>query len=286
MKNCELLLSVTGNENFTIDNKIAVIATSDSVLTKAQKIALRLHLPLVNGHNTTHPFLLAVTPERLELWENNATNHKPIFVDFLTPQIIYRTKYGGGKNQLIAKAIGVSNKKKPVVLDATAGFGIDAFVLASLGCEVTMLERSPVISALLVDGLERLRSHRHPGFTGHPSDKNINLTLKSTPSFDYMDKIIQENLEKPDVIYLDPMYPKRSKSALNKKTMRILHELVGSDNDAAKLLAIALKCAKNRVVVKRPKYTGYLGELKPNLQFFSGGSSRYDVYFSSLLKPK
>ena len=255
------------------DNKIAIITSDDSLSAKAQELSWRLHLPLVSQNQSTHlfAFLLAVTPKRLELRENTIKRAKPIFVDFLAPKIYYRTKYGGGKNQLIAKAIGVKNKKNLVVIDATAGFGIDAFILASLGCEVTMLERSPIIGALLKDGLERL------------DNRNLKIDLKITQSIDYIDKIIKNALEKPDVIYLDPMYPKRSKSALNKRTMRILHEIVGDDADASKLLDLALKCAKNRVIVKRPKLADYLlGKLKPNLQFFSSGSSRYDVYFPFL----
>jgi 16S rRNA (guanine1516-N2)-methyltransferase len=253
-----------------INNKIAVVASCDTVLKKAQELALHLNLPLITPTQPIGSFiyLLIVTHNSLELRENVTRETKPIFIDFLAPQISYRTKYGGGKNQLIAKAVGIKNRKNLTLIDATAGFGIDAFILASLGCEVTMLERSPIIHALLADGLERL--HKKP---------DLKISLKLTQSFDYINKILQENLEKPDVIYLDPMYPKRSKSALNKRTMRVLHEIVGDDNDASKLLDVALKCVNNRVVVKRPKQANYLGGIKPNLQFFSQGSSRYDIYF-------
>jgi len=252
-----------------LNNKIAVMASCNSVLTKARELSQHLHLPLVTQNQPTHSFmfLLTATPNRLELRENTVKGTKPIFVDFLAPKINYRTKYGGGKKQLIAKAIGIKNKKNLVVIDATAGFGVDAFILASLGCEVTMLERSPIIGALLEDGLKRLNS------------QSLKITLKPTQAFDYINKIMQDGLEKPDVIYLDPMYPKRPKSALNKKVMRVLHEIVGDDSDAPKLLDLALKYVKNRAVVKRPKYAAYLGEIKPSLQFFSSGSSRYDVYF-------
>jgi 16S rRNA (guanine1516-N2)-methyltransferase len=257
--------------NTLLNNKTtAIVAYCDSVLKKAQELSLCLNLPLITSDHSIKcfEFLLAVTPDRLELRENTVKLAKPIFVDFLAPQINYRTKYGGGKNQLIARAIGIKNKKNLAILDATAGFGVDAFILASLGCKVTMLERSPIISALLADGLERLKTSRH----------NLQLSLEFVQSFDY-NKILQKGLEKPDAIYLDPMYPKREKAALNKKSMRILHKIVGNDSDAASLLSLASKCVKNRVVVKRTKYVDYLGKVKPNLQFFSSGSSRYDVYF-------
>lgn len=251
-------------------SKMAIMPSNASTLNEAQKLALRLNLPLATK-NSESPFLLIVTSEHLELQETTAGNSKPIFVDFLSPSLTYRIKHGGGKKQLLAKAIGVK-KEKPVVVDATAGFGVDAFILASLGCEVLMLERSPIVGALLEDGLANLNKTSKA--------QTLKLTLQIIQATDYLTNIIVNDLAKPDVVYLDPMYPKRDKLVLNKKTMRILHELIGDDSDAAGLLTIALKCAKKRVVVKRPKYATALGELKPDLQFSAGGSCRYDVYFS------
>ncbi len=257
-----------------MNNQIAITTTCDASLEKARKLSLHLQLPLIipNESAANFRFLLTVTPNRLELRENSLRPTKPIFVDFLSPQINYRVKHGGGKNQLIAKAVGVKNKKTLTVLDATAGLGIDAFVLASLGCVVTMLERCKVVAALLTDGLERLKSSGH----------NLRLNLKFTQATTYIEKISRKNQDKPEVIYLDPMYPKRAKSALNKKSMRILHDLVGDDSDATNLLTLALTCAQSRVVVKRPRCADYLGNIKPDLQFFSSGSSRYDVYLSKI----
>lgn len=253
-----------------INYKIAVAAACDSMLPKAHELALRLNLSLVTYQQTTHPFILAVMPKRLELQENSSKKSKPIFVDFFTSQLTYRIQYGGGKKQLIAKAVGIKNKKNLTLLDATAGFGIDAFILASLGYEVMMLERSPIISALLVDGLEQLKKN--------PKSSDLKIDLQVTEAIDYLYRIIDGGLKKPDIIYLDPMYPKKNKTALSQKTMRILHEIIGDDIDAAMLLDPALKCAKNRVVVKRPNYASSLTNLKPNLQFSLNGSCRYDIY--------
>lgn len=253
-----------------VAKKIAVTAFDNSLLSQAQKLAKQLHLPYIEPTQNidSFPLLLTLTPERLEIRESANKNSKPIFVDFLAAPLNYRLKHGGRKQELLAKAIGIKNKKNLTVIDATAGFGVDAFILASLGCKVIMLERSCIISALLADGLKRLKQH------------HLNLSLKHTETADYLNNIIANDLPKPDVIYLDPMYPQRSKSALNKKNMRILHEIVGADNDASQLLNLALKCAKHKVVVKRPRLAEYLGWLKPNLQFAGNGSSRYDVYLT------
>lgn len=253
-----------------ISNKIAIIASNEALVEKAAELAQQLNLPLIAQPIITIPFLLILTPNHLELQETGSKNSKPIIIDFLSPKLNYRVKHGGGKNQLIAKAIGIKNKKTLKVLDATAGFGVDAFILATLGCEVVMLERSPVIGALLEDGLTRLKKEQ--------PYHNLKINLYITQATVYLKKIIQHNVPQPDVIYLDPMFPQRQKSALNKKTMRILHEIVGADDDAHKLLALALKSAKNRVVVKRPKNSPSLTLLKPDLQLASGGSSRYDIY--------
>jgi 16S rRNA (guanine1516-N2)-methyltransferase len=252
-------------------NKIAVTTTCDSMLAKAKRLAHQLKLPFIGFGCSDCSFLLTLTPTRLELQERGIKNSKPLYVDFLAPNLNYRIKHGGGNKQLLARAIGIKRGIRPTVLDATAGLGVDAFILASLGCEVVMLERSPIIGALLQDGLDRLKKNSQP--------KGIKIDLHILQARDYLDKILPAKIKKPDIIYLDPMYPERQKAALGKKSMRILHELVGEDKDAAEVLTLALQCAKKRVVVKRPSYAANLGLLKPDLVFSLGKSCRYDVYF-------
>ena len=114
---------------------------------------------------------MVFTGERLELREITKTRRKPLYVDFLHGKLEHRRKYGGGRSQLIAKAVGIKKGSKLKVLDATAGLGGDAFVLACLGCEMTLLERSPIIAALLEDGLRRA---------------NMNMKLIVTNAISYM----------------------------------------------------------------------------------------------------
>ena len=82
---------------------------------------------------------------------------------------------------------------------------------------------------------------------------------------------------RPDVVYVDPMFPLRKKSAKVKKAMQAFHAIVGTDPDADDLLANALKVARYRVVVKRPTGAGFLAETKPNYSL-EGKSTRYDIY--------
>jgi 16S rRNA (guanine1516-N2)-methyltransferase len=133
-----------------------------------------------------------------------------------------------------------------------------------------MIERTPILAALLADGLER----------GAIADLTSEITrnrlyLTWADSRERLLKLKQEEL--PDVIYLDPMYPERTKSSKVKKEMRILREVAGDDKDAPELLEISLKRARNRVVVKRPRLAPTLNDILPSHEI-SGKTSRFDVY--------
>ena len=151
--------------------------------------------------------------------------------------------------------------------------GRDAFVLASLGCQVNMIERSPIIAALLEDGLARAKL-----------DVEIGPWVSQRLSLSFGDsrKCFSALPFKPDVVYLDPMFPEKGKSALVKKEMQVLKVLIGADSDASTLFPIAFKVAKNRVVVKRPMQVDYLAGQKPNTSIKSR-NYRFDVYIKMRL---
>jgi len=236
------------------------ILPADKLLQEAaHALASTFHLPLVNSIPVDSPYYLYLTTKHLEL--HHLTN-KPIYVDFVGGSLAYRRRHGGGRKQALAKAIGLKHGATPTVVDATAGLGRDAFVLASLDCQVTMLERSPVVAALLHDGLQRAETII-----------TDNLSLIHHNAQDWLSKI--EN--PPEVIYLDPMYPHRKKSALVKKEMRIFREIVGEDLDSSALLDAALACATRRVVVKRPKLATPLADKKPSF-CIKTEKTRFDVY--------
>ncbi|HYF97588.1 MAG TPA: class I SAM-dependent methyltransferase, partial [Coxiellaceae bacterium] len=154
------------------------------------------------------------------------------------------------------------------VWDLTAGLARDAYVLAHLGCSVTLLERSPIIAALLRDGLIRAE------LAGNATVKKLHLIEQDASQF------LQTTTEKPEVIYLDPMFTDLDNSALVKKEMRILRKLVGDDLDAGSLLEQALSFNCKRVVVKRARLAPTLTEIKPSYQLM-GKSTRFDVYMGS-----
>lgn len=219
-------------------------------------------------------FALALTSERLELRKLDEPKLGAIFVDFVAGAVAHRRKFGGGRGQSIAKAVGLKAGATPSVVDATAGLGRDAFVLASLGCRVTLIERSPVVAALLVDGLER--ASRDPEIGSWVGER---MQLLHGPALATLEAL----RERPDVIYLDPMFPHKQKSALVKKEMRVFQSLVGEDLDADALLPVALKMAGKRVVVKRPDYAGWLNEQKPSMAIETK-NNRFDVYVLSAME--
>jgi len=197
-----------------------------------------------------------------------------IRANFYSPTVNYRRHKGGGKGQMIAKAVGIKTGQAPTVLDATAGLGGDAFVLASLGCALTMTERVPEVRALLADGL---RVAKEWGTVHDESLVEIlnRMSLIESDAATHMQSL--DDSDKPDVVYLDPMFPMGNKSAQVKKEMHVFHHLVGTDPDADGLLQQALAVAKKRVVVKRPRIAPKLASQAPSYAL-EGKSNRYDIY--------
>jgi len=133
---------------------IPILPASPNEYEAAIHLAATFQFSVVDTKLPNCPYLLHLTAERLELCDMTTTMG-PVYVDFVRGRVDYRRRYGGGIKQPLAKAIGLKQAFRPTVVDATAGLGRDAFVLASLGCRVHMLERSKVVAALLYDGLQR-----------------------------------------------------------------------------------------------------------------------------------
>ena len=217
---------------------------------------------------------------RLQLQETGKKKSGVISINFASGAIDYRRQYGGGKGQAIAKAIGLQDTKRSLnVLDCTAGLGRDAFVLATLGCRVTLLERSPVVAILLENGLKKA------GEDSRISGIIQRMTLQLISAHDYLTSLSASATSEPvyDIIYLDPMFPHKHKSAAVKKEMQYLQTLLTGDDDAGLLLPLALQHARYRVVVKRPRIAPDLNDTPPSYRL-EGKSNRFDVYTLRSLK--
>lgn len=231
----------------------------------ADKIAVPL-LPHAEVMALKVDYYLQYNPDGLSLHCTDPDMRSAVSVDFSDARLNYRVN-SSSLNQNIAKAIGVKGAIKPRVLDATAGLGKDAYLLASLGCKVQMLEKSPIVHALLEDGLRRAIA----------GSENLAVTAKrmTLREVDLLDTVTSS--EPFDVVYLDPMFPARNKSARVKKDMYLLQKLLGHEEGDTGLLYAATQIARKRVVVKRGKLSPSLTSLKPDIEF-KGSSSRYDVY--------
>jgi len=191
-------------------------------------------------------------------------------LDFVKGKNGYRHNNNLTIQQPLAKAIGIKPGIRPTVFDATAGLGQESFVLACLGCEVSMCERSAILHSLLEDGLERANMEE--------KTKNI-VSTKIHLLFEDSKEYLQNNSQKFHTIYLDPMYPPRTRSALNKQEMRVIRDLVGDDEDSGILLERAFAAAQNRVVVKRPKKAKNLHGRTPSM-IIPMKNNRYDIYLT------
>ena len=254
---------------------IPIVDGSHLAIAKPREIEGFVRSIVKPNHSETR-FVFMLSDLGLSLSQIAEDNLLSIRADFYSPSVNYRRQKGGGKGQMIARAIGLNSLSAPYVLDATAGLGSDAFVLASLGCPVTMVERVPEVHALLADGL------RVAGAWGSAKDQTLiailrRMTLVESDAAKYMQTL--EDTKKPEVVYLDPMFPVRTKSTQVKKEMHVLQQLIGKDVDADLLLQTAQECAQKRVVVKRPRIAPFLAGLEPNYTL-EGRSNRYDVYLN------
>ena len=192
----------------------------------------------------------------------------PVCIDFLAQASSNRLRRGGARRELLAKATGLKDGLR--VIDCTAGLGRDAFTLAYLGCDVTMIERSAEMALLLEDALQRAQGY---------------LELKEIVSRLHLIRgdavhVVANLTTIPDVILIDPMFPKRNKTALVQGGMQLLQRFLGVDEDAAALLEVSLSSGCPRVVLKRPVHDRSLSGKDPTYSL-KGSTVRFDVFINS-----
>ena len=190
-----------------------------------------------------------------------------LVVDFVGGAVGHRFRFGGGRGQALPKAVGMKKGHNPHVVDATVGLGRDAFLLASLGATVTMIERSEHMHKLLAEGMERAKEAG-----GDIAEVIDRMTLILGDSREILPTL------SPEVILVDPMHPPRTTSSLVKKEMRQIREIVGTDEDSTELMKVALDTASNRVVLKWPRRAEPMEGIPAPSHQIIGKSTRYDVF--------
>lgn len=188
-------------------------------------------------------------------------------VDFVEGSVAHRLRFGGGRGQDLAKAMGLRAGKTPTIIDATAGLGRDSFLLASLGARVILIERSEQMHELLVQGMKRAAREG-----GQFREIIGRMTLLKGDALDLIPELPSE------AILIDPMHPERNNSALVKQNLRQVREIVGTDDDAADLVLLAIKHARKRVVLKWPAKADPIEGVKKCTHQIIGKTTRYDVF--------
>lgn len=233
----------------------------------AQNLSVRLGLPLLclaDADAACYDFFLCYRDGCLKLLDRQTLKKGGLVVD-IEPRPGEQHSYPAPKKDLLAQAVG---KKSHTVVDATAGWAQDSLALFRMGYEVTCIERSPVMAALIADGFQRL------------AQKDWLIKRELSPPVLLSGNAIELLAglpEKPDCIYLDPMFPpKRKQSAATRKSMAVLRDILGDDTDRHALFDAAFAATGRRVVVKSPDYAEPLGG-KPS-ESYQGKLLRYDVY--------
>lgn len=191
----------------------------------------------------------------------------PLSLDWLSAEV--RRRIQGGRRQMLPRALGLQKRADIHVVDATAGLGRDGYTLAALGATVTLLERQPMIAALLRDAQRRALESPVASL----AEAAARVRIVEVDAIQWL----KQNTEAIDAVHLDPMYPDDGKTALPQKAMQMLRDLTGGDADADALLDAALASGARRIAVKRGAKAGWLGERKPAHEI-SGTQARYDIY--------
>lgn len=238
-------------------------------------LAAELHLDFIAQPDseaaTVYDYLLLMTPQYLCLHDCKHKKIRDFYIDFLAGKLHHRRQHTSIRKELLAKAMGRKPSTQLHLVDATAGLGRDSFILATLGFRITLLERSPIVFALLQDAMQRASQH------GQLATILERMRLIQVDATHWLKTMLPQ--QRPPIIYLDPMFPERKKSAAVKKDMAILQELLGNETDTLTLFEAALTCATERVVVKRPRLAMPLGNLAPHFSMH-GKHSRFDIYLT------
>lgn len=255
------------------DSPVTVLCADELQRRRSEVLSARLGAPLVVASGPGEGGF-ALVEGRLYLKVGNeglvlARDGMELRPDF--SEMLPRVKQGALQREMLVKAARVKGVERPHAVDATAGLGEDGFLLAAAGFDVTLCETDPVIAALLADALDRaaLNAELAP-FAARMrmvegDSRSVLAELAATPG------------AQPDVVYLDPMFPGRTKSAAVKKKFQLIHglERPTAPLDEESLLQAAIAARPRKIVIKRPIKGPHLAGVKPS-HSIAGKAVRYD----------
>jgi 16S rRNA (guanine1516-N2)-methyltransferase len=239
---------------------------------KASLVQEKLKDKLLSFAPNSHMVLAVGSDITLSLIDSDITQ-QDFEIDLFKDKLLWRLAHSGKNSEAVCRAV-IGKLNKPLVFDATAGLGRESLILQSAGCNVFMFERNPVIWLLLNSAI----------FKASKNEDVLSKLKNGLPQLTALgsikDQLEQgEVLPKPEVIYYDPMFPSRSKTALVKKDMRVFHELIGADLDTVDYANYLLTIASHHVVVKRPSNEQPLELNARRSSFVDGKACRFDCYY-------
>ncbi len=188
-------------------------------------------------------------------------------VDFTTGEVGFQVRARNAPHHPLVRAAKIGPGSGRKVVDATAGLGRDAFLIAAHGIEITAIERSPEMFRRLREALEHARA-AGPEFAAIVE----RITLRQGDSRELLQQL------EPDIVFIDPMHPVEGRKARSGRDITLLRDVVGSDPDSAELIQAALAASRRRVIVKWPMRAGRIAGLPPPTFEVSGRSIRYHVF--------
>ena len=243
---------------------------SETALAEAAKAGLELY------RDADADGRLTLTDGRLNLCADLSDSIRRLKPDNLSRELLVRTAKlknkakrdnGTKRDNNVNLDNSAVNYSRPLAIDATAGFGEDSILLAAAGFDVVMYEYDAVIAALLEDALRRAAESDNDKLRAAVT----HMKLINADSIEAM----QHLQERPDVIFLDPMFPAREKSALIKKKFQLLQRLEQPCTDEESLLNAALSAHPHKIIIKRPLKGPYLADRRPDYSI-KGKAIRYD----------
>ncbi len=238
---------------------LAVVAGSEQYLAQAQALAAHLGVRCTDHAEETAELMLRMDDRGLVLTDGTLE----LAGDFT--KALPRLRPSNLNRELLVKAAKIKGNAAPVAVDATAGLGDDAILLAAAGFTVYLYEYDAVIAALLADALRRAREHPALAEIAGRMHLTEGSSIEALPQLDFA----------PDVVMLDPMFPERQKSAMVKKKFQLLQKLERPCAEEDELLRAAMAAKPHKIVIKRPAKGPLLAGRKPSYSI-GGKAIRYD----------
>ena len=185
---------------------------------------------LPGPHPDSPKITLHKTTDGYELRDNEKNMKMSLSFDDYSKIILENKKHQLNK---IFKAKNLS------ILDCTGGFARDAAILASLGNNITLIERNPLIMSLLVDAKEKIKID---------DIRYIFSRIKSR--FGNCIDFIRNTNKHFDYIYFDFMF-NTNKSALPSKNEQFLRKIVKNDiNENIDIINETIQRVRSKIIIK------------------------------------